>query len=165
MSDWLGDERAEGLPFVQGNAEFGSRFPAPVKWCVAPAKRAEAGDTLLSVRAPVGETNRVDNTLGIGRGVAAIRFRDVAPEFGWHALNHAKHAFERLAQGSTFEAIGAEVIRGLSILVPPATEQRAIAAVLDAVDETIERTEAVIVATEELRRSLLHELLTHGVPG
>ena len=47
----------------------------------------------------------------------------------------------------------------------PLPEQRAIAAVLDAIDETIERTEAVIAATEELRRSLLHELLTRGVPG
>ena len=44
-------------------------------------------------------------------------------------------------------------------------EQRAIAAVLDAIDDTIERTEAVIAATEELRRALLHELLTRGVPG
>ena len=49
--------------------------------------------------------------------------------------------------------------------VPPLPEQRAIAAVLDAIDETIERAEAVIAATEELRRALLHELLTRGVPG
>ena len=44
-------------------------------------------------------------------------------------------------------------------------EQRAIAGVLDAIDEAIERTEAVIAATERLRDSLLHELLTRGVPG
>ena len=44
-------------------------------------------------------------------------------------------------------------------------EQRAIAAVLDAIDDTIERTEAVIAATKELRRALLNELLTRGVPG
>src|SRR5690606_23446214 len=47
----------------------------------------------------------------------------------------------------------------------PLAEQRAIAAVLDAVDETIERTEAVIAATEELRNALLHDLLSRGVPG
>ena len=49
--------------------------------------------------------------------------------------------------------------------VPPLAEQRAIAAVLDSIDEAIERTEAVIAATETLRDSLLHELLTRGVPG
>ena len=49
--------------------------------------------------------------------------------------------------------------------IPPLPEQRAIADVLDSIDDAIERTEAVIAATETLRDSLLHELLTRGVPG
>ena len=49
--------------------------------------------------------------------------------------------------------------------LPPLPEQRAIAAVLDAVDEAIERVEEVIAATERLRDALLHELLTRGLPG
>ena len=49
--------------------------------------------------------------------------------------------------------------------IPPLPEQRAIATVLDAIDDAIERTDAVITATEQLRDSLLHELLTRGVPG
>ena len=51
------------------------------------------------------------------------------------------------------------------LLLPPLPEQRAIAAVLDSIDEAIEGTEAVITATECLRDALLHELLTRGVPG
>ena len=53
----------------------------------------------------------------------------------------------------------------LPILLPPLAEQRAIAAVLDSIDEAIERTEEVIAATEHLRDALLHELLTRGLPG
>ena len=53
----------------------------------------------------------------------------------------------------------------LPILVPPLAAQRAIATVLDSIDEAIERTEAVIASTERLRDALLHELLTRGVPG
>ena len=49
--------------------------------------------------------------------------------------------------------------------LPPLPEQRAIAAVLDGIDEAIERTEEVIAATERLRDALLHELLTRGLPG
>ena len=49
--------------------------------------------------------------------------------------------------------------------LPPLAEQRAIAAVLDAIDEAIERSEEVIAATERLRDALLHELLTRGLPG
>ena len=56
-------------------------------------------------------------------------------------------------------------LRNLPILLPPLAEQRAIAAVLDAIDDAIDRTEAVIAATERLRDALLHDLLTLGVPG
>ena len=154
-----------GLPFIQGNAEFGRMFPTPSKWCVKPLKVAEADDVLFSVRAPVGDVNRADRSLGIGRGVAAIRFTGADPDFGWHSITHSRNKFERLAQGSTFEAIGGPEIRALPILLPPLPEQRAIADVLDSIDEAIERTEAVIAATETLRDSLLHELLTRGVPG
>ena len=58
-----------------------------------------------------------------------------------------------------------EVLKSLPILLPPLQEQRAIAAVLDSIDEAIERTEEVVAATERLRDALLHELLTRGVPG
>ena len=29
-------DAATGLPFIQGNAEFGRMFPTPSKWCVKP---------------------------------------------------------------------------------------------------------------------------------
>ena len=158
-------EELTGLPFIQGNAEFGRAYPIPSKWCSNPLKVAEPGDVLFSVRAPVGDVNRAEKSTAIGRGVAAIRFTGADPVFGWHSVNHSRLAFERLAQGSTFEAIGGPEIRALPVLLPPLPEQRAIADVLDSIDEAIERTEAVIAATETLRDSLLHELLTRGVPG
>ena len=165
--DWNGDSTvSRGLPFIQGNAEFGPNSPKPLKWCAQPAKVARVDDILISVRAPVGETNRVNTKIGIGRGLAAIRFAvPDARAFGWHALNHAKNALEAVTQGSTFKAIGGQDLRSLSILLPPLLEQRAIAAVLDSIDGAIERTEAVIATTEQLHDSLLHKLLTHGVPG
>ena len=48
---------------------------------------------------------------------------------------------------------------------PPLAEQRAIAAVLDSIDDAIGGAEAVIAATERLRDALLHDLLTRGLPG
>ena len=53
----------------------------------------------------------------------------------------------------------------LPILLPPLPEQRAIAAVLDSIDDAIEGAESVIAATEGLRDALLHDLLTCGLPG
>jgi len=61
--------------------------------------------------------------------------------------------------------INATEYSSLPILLPPLGEQRAIARVLDSVDEAIERAEEVVAATERLRDALLHELLTRGLPG
>ena len=164
--DWQGEALdVDGLPFIQGNAEFGTKYPAPLKWCLQPYKVAIPGDVLISVRAPVGETNRVANQMGIGRGLAAIRFDKESQPFGWQVLNHSKSALDRVTQGSTFAAIGGGELRNLPILLPPLTEQRAIAAVLDSIDDAIEGAEAVIAATEGLRDALLHDLLTRGLPG
>ena len=166
VTDRNGDSEYDGgLPFIQGNAEFGTRSPMAVKWCVQPIKVAYPNDLLISVRAPVGQTNRASEVLSIGRGLAAVRFNKSSQGFGWHMVNHAKGVLARVTQGSTFEAIGGETLRSLPILLPPAAEKWAIAAVLDSIDEAIERTEAVIAGMERLRDALLHELLTRGVPG
>ena len=83
------------------------------------------------------------------------------------ALNSAtcRRHFTRVANGVTRFGLTLEAARSLPVFLPPLPEQRAIADVLDSIDGAIERTEAVIAATETLRDSLLHELLTRGVPG
>ena len=83
----------------------------------------------------------------------------------YYYVSSVKRELKRRASGSTFLEISRDNVRSLPILLPPLAEQRAIAAVLDSIDEAIERTEEVIAATETLRDSLLHELLTRGVPG
>ena len=77
----------------------------------------------------------------------------------------SRRELARVANGITRFGLTLSAARSLPILLPPLAEQRAIAAVLDAIDEAIERTEAVISATARLRDALLHELLTRGVPG
>ena len=72
---------------------------------------------------------------------------------------------QQRSRGTTIQGVSREDIDSLPILIPPLPEQRAIAAVLDSIDDAIERTDAVIAATEQLRGSMLHELLTRGVPG
>ena len=75
--------------------------------------------------------------------------------------------YQRIGEGSIHrrKSISFERLGRLIFNIPVIEEQRRILNVLDANDEAIERTEAVIAATERLRDSLLHELLTRGVPG
>ena len=75
--------------------------------------------------------------------------------------------YTRIGEGSVHrrKSISFENLSRLSMVIPDLAEQRRVLAVLDSIDEAIERTEAVVAATERLRDALLHELLTRGVPG
>ncbi|MBY0399103.1 restriction endonuclease subunit S, partial [Myxococcota bacterium] len=53
----------------------------------------------------------------------------------------------------------------LVIGVPPLPEQRKIAAILSSVDEVIEKTEAVIEQLQVVKKAMMRELLTRGIPG
>ena len=92
----------------------------------------------------------------------------LSPLFMFRVLTRSQ-VIERCSKSFTGTAgqqrVQPEILKDLPILLPPLPEQRAIAAVLDSIDEAIEGTEAVIVATEQLRDSLLHQLLTRGVLG
>ena len=65
----------EGLPFFQGRSDFGFRYPSNRRFCTAPNRIAQPGDTLVSVRAPVGDINMAWDRCCIGRGVAALRLQ------------------------------------------------------------------------------------------
>jgi type I restriction enzyme S subunit len=53
----------------------------------------------------------------------------------------------------------------LQILLPPLPEQRKIAAILSSVDEAIEGTQAVIDQLQVVKKAMMADLLTRGIPG
>lgn len=64
-----------GIPMYQGNADFGFRFPTNRVFTTDPKRFAEKYDTLISVRAPVGEQNMANEKCCIGRGVASFSYK------------------------------------------------------------------------------------------
>lgn len=158
------NEKGDGLPFLQGNADFSFEYPVPELWCSAPVRIAKKDDTLISVRAPVGEVNRADQSYAIGRGLAAIRAFDANPDFIYHALQRWRWSLKRVAQGSTFDAVTAKHFAQLSVAVPQnIDEQSAIAHILNALDITISRARVAVTKAVDVRNSLLAELLSRGV--
>ena len=122
----------QGLPFLQGKAEFGSIYPQAVKWCSAPSKIAEPSDVLISVRAPVGPTNLCGMQYCIGRGLAAIRpYGGVPEKFVLYALRATEEELRSKATGTTFEAIRGDDLRAHSVMLPPLPEQRRIVAEIE----------------------------------
>ncbi len=53
----------------------------------------------------------------------------------------------------------------IPVKLPPLSEQRKIAAILSSVDEAIQRTQAVIDQVQVVKKALMQELLTRGLPG
>jgi len=159
------NEAGEGLPFLQGKAEFGEIFPSPVMYCSQPIKTAEPNDVLISVRAPVGDVNIAPFTCCIGRGLAAIRpSKDkLSHLFLFYYLKQNAKRFENISAGSTFKAITKRDIENFLIPLPPLPEQRAIAEVLSTIDEAIQKTEEVIAKVQRLKKGLMQELLTKGI--
>ena len=132
------------------------------------AKVFPAGTVMVAMNGQ-GATRGKTAILGIdstcNQSLAAIRAEpSTCNAFIYHVLSTGYEKLRGLT-GEGRNGLNLELIRGFRFVLPPLPEQRAIADVLDSIDDAIERTESVIAATETLRDSLLHELLTRGVPG
>ncbi len=114
------NQHGDGLPFYQGRADFGTRFPSRRVYCTAPTRLAHAGDTLVCVRAPVGDTNLALEDCAIGRGLAAVRYRSGASSYTFWAmrsLSASFHAFE--SDGTVFGSINKADFGALRVVSPP----------------------------------------------
>lgn len=133
------NEENIGLPFFQGNADFGEYFPKVRIWCSQPVKIALPNDILISVRAPIGALNIANVQCCIGRGLAALTVNKQICEhkYLWYALGNKIDELNRKGTGSTFKAINKKILSETEILLPPITEQRKISAVLDKVCDLI----------------------------
>jgi hypothetical protein len=101
-SEDVSDYNGEGLPFLQGNAEFGARSPRPTHRCDNTSRTCELGDSLISVRAPVGALTFSDRPYGIGRGLCAVRAKSaIDRKFLWWLLHGHVDRLMSAAVGST----------------------------------------------------------------
>jgi type I restriction enzyme, S subunit len=160
------NDTGEGVPFLQGNADFGRTNPKPVVYSTEPTKLCDIGDTLISVRAPVGVLNRADQVYGLGRGVGALHPNDVDSDYLFHAMSRWRLPLSRAAQGSTFDAVTGRHFRQLLACLPRnKKEQQAIAQRLDLADEAITAAEVKLTAAQRLKTALMQQLFTRGLPG
>ena len=150
---------SEGLPFFQGNADFGKIHPSIRVYCNAPIRIADVDDILISVRAPIGAINIADCKCCIGRGLASIRNNaEVANEYIYHALIANKEKLIAQGTGSTFKSIGKEALKELSIPVPPREEQERIVAELDCLSGVIEKKREQLRELDALAQSIFYQM-------
>lgn len=154
-----------GFPFFQGKADFGKLYPKPRIWCTKPKKIAEAGDILISVRAPVGPTNIANQRCCIGRGLAALRPSYVLERM-W-LLYHLRAIEKEMAgkgYGSTFSAIKKIELQELLIPLPPLEEQRRIVARIEQLMERVQEVKRLRVAAMKDAERLMQVTLAEVFP-
>lgn len=107
----------EGLPLLNGPAEFTNKYPVEKQWTSNPKKIAQKGDILFCVRgATAGRMNFSDKTYAIGRGVSAIRVKNNNDlHFVYHTLRFMYNHFQNTANGSTFINIDKKTLENLPV--------------------------------------------------
>jgi type I restriction enzyme S subunit len=146
------NDQGLGLPFYQGKAEFGALHPTPTRWCTQPIRVAQAGDVLISVRAPVGPTNLCQAESCIGRGLAALRpGPGLSGRYLLYYLRCVEPGWAARATGTTFAAISGRVLKSTLVPLAPLPEQRRIVA---AIEGRFARLEAGLAALERARAGL-----------
>jgi len=138
-SESYNDEN-DGIPFYQGNADFGEIHPKARLYCNKPIKIANKNDVLLSVRAPIGALNIANEKCCIGRGLCAITEKENISYYKYIYYVLKRKTTELIAKGtgSTFKAINKSSLLSVQIPLPPINIQKYIADILDKTQEIID---------------------------
>ena len=107
---------------VQGNADLKDGWVFPRIWTTQKTKTADAGDLIMSVRAPAGTMGKTAYNVVLGRGVAGIK----GTEFIYQSLvkMDSDGYWKKLAAGSTFESINSDVVNGAELIIPQDIEEQ-----------------------------------------
>ena len=154
----------KGIEFHQGKKAFGIKIlEESGVWTTTITKLAEAGDILMSVRAPVGPTNITNRKVCIGRGLAAIRCgENILPSFVLYALKNIEKKIIG-NDGAVFNSINKKMIENIPIPIANIDEQRRIVSYLDSsfklIDEIKNKALKSLTEAKALFQSALAEAM------
>lgn len=143
---------------VQGNADLQNGWVCPRIWTTQITKKADAGDLIMSVRAPAGAMGKTAYNAVIGRGVAAIK----GNEFIYQLLvkMDTDGFWKTLSCGSTFESLNSDNIKNAEVKIPTTAEQIKIGVFFQYLDNLITLHQCELAEVEKYKKALMQLLLT-----
>ena len=161
------NDNGEGVPFFQGNADFGERYPVTRKWCSAPTKMAISEDILISVRAPIGALNYAKEECCIGRGLAALTpdKTKVSSEFIFWLLKGKNAELNSKGTGSTFKAIGRKVLEETKVPDIPLEKQLEHSKILEKIYTVIQHRKSELQMLDDIIKARFVEMFGNGHDG
>src|SRR5690625_1179870 len=158
------NETGEGEPFYQGRTDFGFRFPTQRIYCTEPKRFAKKGDTLLSVRAPVGDLNIAIEDCCIGRGLSALRHKSGSGSFTYYAMKKIQNQIEAYeATGTVFGSINQKQLKSLETIAPNDDVIEEFNRIAEPMDAQIMNLEFMNRELSNLRDTLLPKLISGEV--
>ncbi|MDT9197791.1 restriction endonuclease subunit S [Limnospira sp. PMC 1042.18] len=155
------NEELDGLPFYQGCRDFSFRYPSVRVHCNAPTRLASAGDTLVSVRAPVGNINMAKDKCCIGRGIAAARHKEGSRSYTYYTMQALNEYFARFeAEGTVFGSMNKKDFLSIPCIIPPKTIISTFEKMAFSPDQHIENQEQQTSTLTSIRDALLPKLLS-----
>ena len=141
---------------VQGNADLQNGWVCPRIWTTQITKKADAGDLIMSVRAPAGAMGKTAYNAVIGRGVAAIK----GNEFIYQLLvkMDADGFWKILSCGSTFESLNSENIKNAEVKIPTTAEQIKIGGYFQQLDHLITLHQREYEKLHNIKKSMLEKM-------
>ena len=160
------NEAKEGLPMFQGNADFGFRFPQNRIYTINPKRVAEPFNTLISVRAPVGEQNMALEKCCIGRGVSAFKYKnnETFYAYTYYKIKSLINEIRQFNQiGTVFGSINKQDFNSFPINIPPVNAVKNFQNIVKPVDDKVILNCIQIRKLEKLRTTLLSKLMSGKV--
>ena len=155
------NEDGIGTVFFQGRAEFGFRFPTVRLFTTEPKRMACTNDTLMSVRAPVGDLNVAHVDCCIGRGLAAIHSKNNHQSFVLYTMFFLKKQLDVFnSEGTVFGSINRNSLNEMPILIPSSEKLDEFEVLVAPMDAAIRNNYDEICRLEQLRDSLLPKLMS-----
>lgn len=114
------NEIGEGVIFFQGRSDFGFRFPSVRKYTSDPKKVAKKFETLISVRAPVGDINMAETECCIGRGLGSISHPNSFFSYTYYKMLSIQDELKSYDnEGTVFGSINKETLGNIKNIIPP----------------------------------------------
>jgi type I restriction enzyme, S subunit len=114
---------------------------------------------LLSSRAPIGLVAITKVALCTNQGFKSLVLKNnISPDYVYYFLKASTKQLNALGRGATFKEISKKIVGKVQIPLPPLTEQRRIAAILDKADALRARTRAQLAAYDELLQAVFLDM-------
>lgn len=113
------NEIGKGMVFYQGRTDFGFRFPTNRFYTTEPKRIAKPLDTLVSVRAPVGDINMANESCCIGRGLSSVRHKSNAYSYTYYMMKSLEPILKGFeGEGTVFGSINKSNFENIEVYIP-----------------------------------------------